>query len=226
MERETMVMTLGDIMMDVDGADDDFSVESLLVGATANDLSFDATQADIGVMNMKDTAHGLSAARQNHTRSSYERSNTKSWGKKKLGAPKQTPSRSPPCPAILQDTRRRAMGLDPLTGELPKPKPEEMSATERIALAEAKKPSRKTVVTAVEDTNPRPKKLTQLEFDGKMDLHRKLYEKTPSGKWVINCAAARTYRHQVWEYNSKQRDEAGELIRTEHPDVKAVQLAA
>ena len=70
----------------------------------------------------------------------------------------------------------------------------------------------------------KPKKMTQLEFDGKMDLHRKLYEKTPSGKWVINCAAARTYRHQVWEYNSKQRNEAGELIRTEHPDVKAVQL--
>jgi len=72
----------------------------------------------------------------------------------------------------------------------------------------------------------KPRKMTKLEFDGKMDLHRKLYERDSSGKWVHNCAAARTYRHQVWEYNSKQRDEAGELIRTEHPDVRAVQLAA
>ena len=135
----------------------------------------------------------------------------------------------------LRFKRREAMGLNP-DGTLPEPKPEEMSATEReksgrAALEEyranrkVRTPSRKTVVTAVEDTNPRTK-MTKLEFDGKMDLHRKLYEKTPSGKWVINCAAARTYRHQVWEYNSKQRDEAGELIRTEHPDVKAVQLAA
>jgi len=121
--------------------------------------------------------------------------------------------------------RREAMGLNP-DGTLPEPKPEELSATERIALAEAKKPSRKTVVTAVEDTNRKPRKMTQLEFDGRMDLHHKIMEKDSSGKWIHNCAGARTYRKQAWEFKSKQRDEAGNLIRTEHPDVKAVQLAA
>ena len=127
------------------------------------------------------------------------------------------------------------MGLNP-DGTLPEPEPEEMSATDReksgrAALKEyranrkVRTPSLKTVVTAVEDTNPRPKKLTQLEFDDRLELNRKLFEKDSSGKWVINCAAARTYRHQVWEFKSKQRDEAGNLIRTEHPDARAVQLA-
>ena len=105
-----MAMTLGDIMMNVDGADDDFSVERLLVGATTNDLLFDATQADIGEMNMKDTVHGLSSAKQNHTRSSYERSNTKQWGKKKLGAPKQEPASQP---VHTTQIRRKALGYTP-----------------------------------------------------------------------------------------------------------------
>lgn len=208
MEMNTMNMTLGDIVMNIDGADKDRSIEDLFAIAMVHDVSFDATEVEI-------TQEGKDEHAKRVARPFVHKD---ILAKQKAEAEWKASRR--------RAERREAMGLNE-DGTLPEPKPEEMSATERTALAEAKKkPSRKTVVTAVEDTNPRPKKLTQLEFDGRMDLHRKLYEKTPSGKWVINCAAARTYRHQVWEYNSKQRDEAGELIRTEHPDVKAVQLAA
>lgn len=207
-------VTLADLLMDatVNGQEVEVKAIDLLLGATADtfNVNVTATEGELGW----DTESKRIEQIERKAREAEQREIAQS----------------------LRLERREAMGLNP-DGTLPEPEPEEMSATEReksgrAALEEyranrkARKPSRKTVVTAVEDTNPRPKKMTQLEFDGRMDLHRKLYEKTPSGKWVINCAAARTYRHQVWEYNSKQRDEAGELIRTEHPDVKAVQLAA
>tara|TARA_R100000234_G_C4991459_1_gene175758 strand:+ start:615 stop:1112 length:498 start_codon:yes stop_codon:yes gene_type:complete len=68
-------------------------------------------------------------------------------------------------------------------------------------------------------------KMTKAEFDGSKAKHDKIMERDASGKRVHNCAAAKAYRHQVYEYMSKQRDDAGNLIRTEHPDARAVQLA-
>ena len=93
----------------------------------------------------------------------------------------------------------------------------------RVTMSHSAKPvvrANKTDKT-VENTG----RMSQAEFDGSKAAHDKLYEKDSSGKWVINCDAAKTYRHQVWEYMSKQRDDAGNLIRTEHPDARAVQLA-
>ena len=69
------------------------------------------------------------------------------------------------------------------------------------------------------------KKMSKMEFDGSKAKHDKIMERNSSGKFVINCAGAKTYRREAWEYMSKQKDESGELIRTEHPDARAVQLA-
>lgn len=75
--------------MNVDGADKDYTVETLLGNAMIHDLSFDASQADIGELELSDTAAAMSSAKKNATQGAYERSKTKSWSKKKLGAPKQ-----------------------------------------------------------------------------------------------------------------------------------------
>ena len=55
-------------------------------------------------------------------------------------------------------------------------------------------------LTATNETTFKPNKPTQAEFDGSKSKHDKLYEKDSSGKWVHNCAAARTYRQQVWNH--------------------------
>lgn len=46
-------------------------------------------KSDIGELGLSDTAAAMSSANKNATQGAYERSKTKSWSKKKLGAPKQ-----------------------------------------------------------------------------------------------------------------------------------------
>ena len=85
---------LGQILMSVDGAERDYQVAELLGGAMKNDLSFDAKQANIGELNISgDTAAAMKSANETRTRGSYRNSKSKSWGKKKLGAPKQESSK-------------------------------------------------------------------------------------------------------------------------------------
>ena len=69
-------------------------------------------------------------------------------------------------------------------------------------------------------------KMTKIEFDGVKTKHDRIYVRDSSGKWVHNCASAKTYRQQVWNHFNNVRDEAGELIQPEHPNVNDVQLAA
>ena len=68
------------------------------------------------------------------------------------------------------------------------------------------------------------KKMSKMEFDGRKAASNKLYEKDSSGKWVHNCAAARTYRQQVWNHFNWRKADLSE--QPPHPDVTAVQLAA
>lgn len=105
--------------------------------------------------------------------------------------------------------RRAALGFDPT----------------KVKVTVTRKAEPANIVTKTGEIVENTGRMTQAEFDGRKAKHDKLYEKDSSGKWVINCPAAKTYRHQVWEYMSKQRDDAGDLIRTEHPDARAVQLA-
>ena len=58
------------------------------------------------------------------------------------------------------------------------------------------------------------KKMSKMEFDGVKDAHAK--------RKACGCNACKQYRTQAWQFMSKQKDESGELIRTEHPDAKAV----
>ena len=85
-------------------------------------------------------------------------------------------------------------------------------------------PANKVTKTGEIVKNDVSKKPTQVEFDGTKSKHDKLYERKSSGKFVINCAAARTYRQQAWNHFNWRK--AGLSEQPEHPDVTAVQLAA
>ena len=110
---------------------------------------------------------------------------------------------------IRREERRRALGFDP--------------TKVKVTVTTSAEPA--NIVTKTGEIVKNTGRMTQAEFDGSKAKHDKLYERDSSGKWVHNCAAARTYRQQVWEYMSKQRDDAGNFIRTEHPDARAVQVA-
>ena len=62
-------------------------------------------KSDIGELGLSDTAEAMSSAKKNATRGSYERSKTKSWSKKKLGAPNQV-SEKTEYSAMSSDLRR------------------------------------------------------------------------------------------------------------------------
>lgn len=62
------------------------------------------------------------------------------------------------------------------------------------------------------------KKMSKMEFDGVKDAHAK--------RKACGCNACKQYRTQAWQFMSKQKDESGELMRTEHPDAKAVKCTA
>jgi hypothetical protein len=107
-------MELGQILMSVNGGERKFAVAELLGGAMKDDLvltgTIEAKQANIGELNLQDTAEAMTSAKKNATRGSYERSNTKQWGKKKLGAPKQEPRDKP---VHTTEIRRKALGYTP-----------------------------------------------------------------------------------------------------------------
>jgi len=108
-----MSMTLGDILMSIKGGDRDYAVAELLGSAMKDDLvltgKIEARQANIGELNLQDTAEAMTSAKKNATRGSYERSNTKKWGKKKLGAKQQPRSQ----PVHTTEIRRLALGYTP-----------------------------------------------------------------------------------------------------------------
>ena len=110
---------------------------------------------------------------------------------------------------IRTNKRRIALGFDPT----------------KVKVTVTRRAEPANMVTETGEIVKNTGRMTQAEFDGSKAKHDKLYEKDSSGNWVINSPAAKTYRHQVWEYMSKQRDDAGNLIRTEHPDARAVQVA-
>jgi hypothetical protein len=60
--------------------------------------------------------------------------------------------------------------------------------------------------------------MSKMEFDGRKDAHAK--------RKACGCNACKQYRTQAWQFMSKKKDESGELIRTEHPDAKAVKCKA
>ncbi len=107
------------------------------------------------------------------------------------------------------EKRRAALGFDPT----------------KVKVTVSRKAEPANIVTKTGEIVKNTGRMTKAEFDGSKAKHDKIMERDASGNRVHNCAAAKTYRHQVWEYMSKQRDDAGNLIRTEHPDAKAVQLA-
>ena len=67
-------------------------------------------KSDIGELGLSDTAEAMSSAKKNATRGSYERSNTKKWRGKKLGASKQKPASQP---IHTTEIRRLALGYTP-----------------------------------------------------------------------------------------------------------------
>ena len=109
-----MVMTLGEILMSIKGGSRDYAVAELLGSAMKDDLvltgTIEARQASIGELNLQDTAQAMASAKKNATRGSYERSNTKKWGRRKLGAPKQKPASQP---LHTPQIRRLALGYKP-----------------------------------------------------------------------------------------------------------------
>lgn len=84
-----MSMTIGDVLMNatVNGTDVEVTAGLLLHGAMADtfNANVDAKQANIGQLDLRDTAEALTSAKKNNTRGAYERSKSKSWKKKKLG---------------------------------------------------------------------------------------------------------------------------------------------
>jgi HSP90 family molecular chaperone len=105
------------------------------------------------------------------------------------------------------DLRRRVLGFDP---------------TEvKVTTTRSAKPA--NMVTKTGEIVENTERMTQAEFDGTKSKHDKLYERDSSGNFVINCAAARTYRQQVWNHFNWRKAELSE--QPEHPNVMAVQLA-
>ena len=113
MERDTMVITLGDILMQatVNGQEVEVTTGALLHGAMADtfNTTVTATQADIGELNLQNTAEAITSAKKNATRDSYKRSNTKQWGKKKLGTKEKARDK----PVHTTQIRRLALGYTP-----------------------------------------------------------------------------------------------------------------
>ena len=73
-------------------------------------------RSDIGELKLSDTAEAMSSAKKNGTQGSYERSKTKSWSKKKLGAPKQESAKveyTDLSRAQRTEMRRSATGFKP-----------------------------------------------------------------------------------------------------------------
>ncbi|MDB4345493.1 hypothetical protein OAA43_00295 [bacterium] len=105
-------------------------------------------------------------------------------------------------------------GYNPLTAKV-----KGTTATTRPALTVDRETGE---LKATDASTFKRKKMTQAEFNGSKMKQDKLYEKDSSGKWVHNCAAARTYRQQVWNHFNWRKADLSE--QPEHPDAMAVQL--
>ena len=108
---------------------------------------------------------------------------------------------------VRTDMRRKALGFDPTKA--------------KVTVARSAEPA--NIVTKTGESVKNTGRMTQAEFDGSKAKHDKLYERDSSGKFVINCTAARTYRQQVWNHYNWRKADLSE--QPEHPNVMAVQLA-
>lgn len=185
-----METTLGQILMNVDGADKDYTVETLLGNAMLHDLSFDASESNI--VELSETADETRRRKSAEWRAEQKQKEIADANRKARRAPVTG-----------------AFGKKGFVALTPKRKGTTVTVTPEHTV------DRETgELKATDASTFRRNKMSKMEFDGVKDVHAK--------RKACGCNPCKQYRTQAWQFMSKQKDESGELIRTEHPDAKAV----